>query len=131
MSEKPFIAILDDDALVGKAIKTLVRSEGIDADAFVSASEFVDLLEALPLFRPQCVILDVYMRDLNGFQVQEYLRVKRPEIAVIFITGSKESGLREKALAAGAIAFFQKPFGDYLFVEALRSALGMKECCEP
>ncbi|HEU4345356.1 MAG TPA: response regulator [Candidatus Binatia bacterium] len=117
---------MDDDESVCRAIKRLVRSLLIDADTFTSGQEFIDLIEAMPSFQPDCLILDVQMPGMNGLEVQERLVRGGNHIPIIFITAHDEIGTREKALAAGALAFLRKPFGDELLIRTLREALKRK-----
>jgi FixJ family two-component response regulator len=120
---KPLIAIVDDDASVCRALKRLVRSLGMNAETFDSGQEFVDLVEAMPSFDADCVVLDVQMAGLNGLQVQEQLARTGSRLPVIFITAHDDIAVRERALAAGALAFLRKPFKDELFIKTLRVAL--------
>ena len=120
---KPLIAIVDDDESVCRAIKRLVRSAGMEANTFTSGQEFIDLVEGMPWLRVECVVLDVQMPKLNGLEVQARLAQKGNAIPVIFITAHDELGVREKALAAGAVAFLRKPFNDELFIKTLREAI--------
>ena len=117
------IAIVDDDESVCRALKRLVRSLGMDADTFPSGRQFIDLVEAMPSLRVDCVVLDVQMPGLNGLQVQEQLARSGHRIPVIFITAHDDSALREQALAAGALAFLRKPFNDELLIKILNVAL--------
>ena len=119
----PFIAIVDDDESVCRALKRLVRSLGMDGDTFSSGQAFIDTLQAMPRLRIDCVVLDVQMPDLNGLEVQAKLARSGITIPVIFITAHDEIGLREKALGAGALAFLRKPFHDELLIKTLREAL--------
>ena len=120
---KPLIAIVDDDESVCRAIKRLVRSAGMEANTFTSGQAFIDLVEGMPWLRVECVVLDVQMPKLNGLEVQERLAQNKNAIPVIFITAHDEPGVREKALAAGAVAFLRKPFNDELFIKTLREAI--------
>lgn len=122
-ASKPLIAIVDDDESVCRAIKRLVRSLGMEADTFASGKEFIDLCEAMPSFDADCVVLDVQMPGINGLEVQERLALSGNPIPVIFITAHDEAGVRERALAAGAVAFLRKPFNDELLIKTLREAL--------
>ena len=117
------IAIVDDDESVCRALKRLVRSLGMDADTFPSGRQFIELLEAMPPLRVDCVVLDVQMPGLNGLQVQVQLTRSAHRIPVIFITAHDDSALREQALAAGALAFLCKPFNDELLIKILNVAL--------
>ena len=119
----PLIAIVDDDESVCRAMKRLVRSLGMAADAFTSGREFIDRVETTPSFQPDCVVLDVQMPGMNGLEVQERLADSGNRLPVIFITAHDEAGVRDRALAAGAVAFLRKPFNDELFIKTLRIAL--------
>jgi len=120
---KPRIAIVDDDESVCRAVKRLLRSFSMDAETFNSGQNFLDLVEAMPSFHPDCVILDVQMPGMNGLEVQHRLAMSGKTIPVIFITAHDELGVREKALAAGAVAFLRKPFDDQLLIKTLREAV--------
>jgi FixJ family two-component response regulator len=119
---KPMIAIVDDDQSVCRAVRRLVRSLAMDAETFSSGQQFLDLLEAMPSFAPDCVILDVQMPGMNGLDVKNRLAVHHGAMPVIFITAHDEVGVREKALGAGAVAFLRKPFADELLIKTLREA---------
>lgn len=122
-TRKPRIAIIDDDESVCRAVRRLVRSLGLDAETFSSGQRFIDTLEAMPSFRPDCAILDVQMPGMNGLDVQDHLVHSGNKLPLIFITAHDEIGLREKALAAGAVAFLRKPFDDELLIKTLDEAL--------
>ena len=120
---KPLIAIVDDDESVCRAVRRLVRSLAMNAQTFSSGQDFLDLLHAMPSFEPDCLILDVQMQGINGFDVQEKLTKGGKTIPVIFITAHDEVGVREKALAAGAVAFLRKPFNDDLLIKTMDQAM--------
>lgn len=120
---KPLIAIVDDDPSVCRAMKRLVRSFGMEGDAFISGQEFIDRIETTPSFQPDCVVLDVQMPGMNGLEVQSRLARSGNPLPVIFITAHDETGVRDQALAAGAVAFLRKPFNDELLIDTLRTAL--------
>jgi len=120
---KPLIAIVDDDESVCRAMRRLVRSLSMDAETFSSGQQFLDLVEAMPSFKPDCLVLDVQMPVMNGLDVQDRLVINGNKIPVIFITAHDEVGVRERALAAGAVAFLRKPFDDELLIKTLGEAL--------
>ena len=128
---RPIIAIVDDDALVGRSIMHLLRSWGMDAATFTWVDEFIDVLEATPPFDPDCVILDVWMPGLNGFLVQQYLAARRPGIPVILASADSDARTRERALAAGAAAFFPKPFDADSLVRTLQGVLRSASAGKP
>jgi FixJ family two-component response regulator len=120
---KTLIVIVDDDESVCRALRRLVRSLGMEASTFTSGQEFIDLLEAMPSFDPDCVVLDVQMPGFNGLEVQERLVNSGSRLPVIFITAHDDMAARERALAAGAVGFLRKPFNDELLIKTLRVAL--------
>jgi FixJ family two-component response regulator len=120
---KPLVAVVDDDESVCRAVRRLLRSLAMDAETFTSGQQFLDLLHAMPSFKPDCVILDVQMPGLNGLEVQSSLVKSGRAIPLIFITAHDEVGVREKVLGAGALAFLRKPFDDQLLVKTLSEAL--------
>ena len=123
IASKPLIVIVDDDESVCRALRRLIRSLGMEAETFKSGQEFLDLCEAMPSYEPGCVILDVQMPGMNGLDVQQQLAKSRKKIPVIFITAHDDLGARERALAAGAIAFIRKPFQDEILIKTMRQAL--------
>jgi FixJ family two-component response regulator len=125
--KQPLVAIVDDDESVCRALKRLIRSLRMTAETYVSSTEFVDLIEALPSYRPDCVVLDVQMPGMSGIEVQASIRRARGTIPVIFITAHDDRVVRAHALAAGAVAFLRKPFDDALLIRTLGVALGRDE----
>jgi FixJ family two-component response regulator len=119
---EPFVVVVDDDESVSRAIKRLLRSSGMAADTFNMGKEFLAMFDAMPAYRPACVVLDVQMPGLNGLEVQR--RLAGSGIPVIFITAHDEANVRRQALAAGAAAYLRKPFNDEVLIEAVRTAIG-------
>jgi FixJ family two-component response regulator len=120
---KPFIAIVDDDDSVGRAIKRLLRAVGIRADTFSSGDDFLDMLSSMPSYRPGCVILDIQMPGLNGLEVQR--RLHGSGMPVILITAYDDVGVRAEALASGAVAYLRKPFNDSILIKTVQTVLGI------
>ena len=120
---KPRIAIVDDDQSVCRAVRRLVRSLGMEGEAFSSGQNFLDVLEAMPSVRPDCLILDVQMAGMHGLAVQDQLARIGKTFPIIFITAHDDVGIREKAVAAGAVAFLRKPFVDELLIKTIEEAL--------
>jgi FixJ family two-component response regulator len=125
---RPLIAVVDDDVSVCRALKRLVRTHGINADTFTSGVDFLQMIETTPAFEPQCVILDVHMPGLDGFQVRTQLGTLRPHIPIIFLTAVAVPSKHAQRLTRGAVALFSKPFDEDLdlFVRTLRAILGMR-----
>ena len=123
VASKPLIVIVDDDDSVCRALRRLVRSVGMEAETFKSGRDLLDLCEAMPSFQPGCVILDVQMPGMTGLDVQQQLAITRARVPVIFITAHDDVAARERALAAGAVAFIRKPFHDEILIRTMREAL--------
>ena len=100
------IAILDDDPSVRTAISRLVSASGMASGAFANCME---LFNAIPVFDPDCIILDLYMPGLDGLEVLNYLRKTGLKTPVIMITAQDDPTLRDTCLNAGASAFLRKP----------------------
>jgi len=118
---KPFVAIVDDDESVSRAIKRLLRSTGLASDTFKTGDDFLDMFDSIPSYRPACIVLDIQMPGLNGLEVQR--RLTGSGIPIIFITAHDELGVREQALAVGAAAYLRKPFNDDIFIKAVSTAI--------
>ena len=90
---------------------------------FTSGDEFLSLMDGAPGFAPACVILDVQMPGMNGLAVQARLARRTPPTPVVFITAHDAAGVRERALAAGALAYLRKPFSDEVLAQTLELSL--------
>ena len=117
----PVIAIVDDDPSVRRALERLVRSFGLRAQTFPSGEGLLSAVAASESFG--CVVLDVQMPGMNGLEVQRHLVVRGIALPLVFITAHEEVGTAERAMAAGAIGFLQKPFSDQSLIELIRLAL--------
>jgi FixJ family two-component response regulator len=117
----PWIAIVDDDASVLKALARLLRSRSLHVRTYASARGFIaSLHEGLP----ECLILDLQMPQTNGFELQHQLILNRIHIPTIVITANNEPGVRDRCQAAGAIAFLSKPLQETLLFAAIEEARG-------
>src|SRR3954452_22771836 len=100
------IAIIDDDDAVRRALGRVVRGAGYTVEMHASGQSLLESLERSP---PACILLDVNMPGLDGFDVQSELAQRGYPIPVIFITASQEGHIRHRAASAGAAAFINKP----------------------
>ena len=114
--EKKQIYILDDDKSVLRSLKLLMISYGFAVDVFSSAEEF---FSAIPNSAPGCLILDIHMTGLNGWDTMQRLTEKRSTRPVIVITADKDDSFKEKAMKAGAVGFLQKPFEDHYLLHMI------------
>jgi FixJ family two-component response regulator len=114
------IWILDDDVSMLKALGRLMSSAGLITEKFSNPIAFLARLK-----NAQCrvAILDVWMPQMNGLEVQARLRRESPETEIIFITGRDDPSVRQNALNAGAFAFLTKPFEDEALVQLVQKAM--------
>ena len=101
------IAIVDDDAAVREATKTLVRAMGYNASTFGSAEEFLDSEQ---VHDTSCLITDLQMPGLSGIDLQDRLIASGHRIPIIFTTGFPDDTARTRAMKAGAVCFLSKPY---------------------
>lgn len=118
--EPETVCVVDDDAAMLKALRRLLRSAGFEMIPFRDPRL---LLEHAKDNAIALVVIDVWMPELNGLEVQRLLRQIAPATPVIMMTGRDDPGIDSIALAQGAAAFFTKPFDDTAFLEAIRVAL--------
>ena len=104
-----WIAIVDDDPSVLKALARLLRARAFHARTFGSAQEF---LAALPDGLPECLIVDLQMPEMSGLELQQHLTRRDVQIPTIVITAHGDVAARERCESAGAIAFLSKPLQD-------------------
>ena len=114
------IYIVDDDESVRKGLKRLMKSAGFRAETFASAEDF---LNSDYHGKSACLILDVRMPGMSGFDLQEHLASSGSELPIIFITGYDDVHARERAEKGGAIAYLQKPLDDQSLFDAISRAL--------
>lgn len=117
----PWIAIVDDDPAVLKALRRLLRARAWDARTYGSGREFLAALTDSP---PECLIVDLQMPEMSGVELQQHLARKGIRIPTIVITAHGDAGVRERCEAAGAIAFILKPVQDTSLFAALDRAIG-------
>ena len=119
-SARDGIWLLDDDVSMLKALGRLMTSAGLIAEKF---SDPLAFLARLKHARCRVAVLDVWMPQMNGLEVQARLRRDSPETRIIFITGRDDPSVRENALNAGAFAFLTKPFEDEALVQLVQKAM--------
>ena len=121
--ESTLIIVVDDDASVANSTCRLIRSLGMQAEAFYSGA---DLLNSGRATEASCVILDVRMPDLNGLQLQRRLKEIRSSIPMIFFSAHAGKEEEDQALRPGAVAFLRKPVHRHDLLRVIRMALERK-----
>jgi len=114
------VVIVDDDPLVRDSMDCLFRSVGLSALCFSSAE---DALRADFPDGPSCVVADIRMPQIGGFEFQEQLHQRGDDLPVIFVTGHGDIPMSVRAMKSGAVDFLSKPFRDQDVLDAVCSAL--------
>jgi FixJ family two-component response regulator len=117
---QPMVFVVDDDASMRGAVSNLIRSVGLQVEAFTSAQEF---LASTRPDTPCCLILDVRLPQISGLDIQAELTKAEIHIPIIFVTGHGDVPMSVKAMKAGAVEFLTKPFRDQDLLDAVKVAL--------
>src|SRR5215467_11831482 len=116
----PIVFVVDDDISVRESLELLIQNEGWQPRTFASAQAFLDCPRAVV---PSCLILDVSLPGLDGFELQKRVAVERADMPIIFITGYGDVPKSVQAMKRGAVEFLTKPFDDEILLTAIRQAL--------
>jgi len=116
------VYLVDDDESVRRALQRLLRSAGFEVKAFSSAEAF---LQSENLDVRACLVLDIRMPGLTGFDVQERLASMGIRIPVITVSAFDDAETRERARKLGAVAFFRKPVDGQALIDAIHWATGV------
>lgn len=118
-----YLALVDDDDYVRKALARLLRAHGMEVRTYASSSEFLnDLAEALP----SCVIIDFHMPEGTGVDLQRELLRRGVRVPTIVLTGRDSIPQREECRMLGAAAFLTKPVAPHDLIGAISSAVEMR-----
>ncbi|HYU45346.1 MAG TPA: response regulator transcription factor [Terriglobales bacterium] len=117
---KPIVFVVDDDASVREALKSLIRSVGLQVELFESAQEFLHRKQP---DGPSCLVLDIRLPGISGLDFQRKLAEGNIPIPIVFITGHGDIPMSVRAMKAGAVEFLTKPFRDQDLLDAIQVAL--------
>ena len=115
MKDVPIIAIVDDDESVRRSLDRLVQAAGYKVKTFASAADF---LAWLPHGQAACLVLDVHMNEMTGFELQQRLAVP-----VVFITSPDDASTRTRIEKSGAVGHLWKPFDEESVLDVIRRAV--------
>ena len=112
--------MIDDDPAIRDAISLLLKAEGMEVQAYSSASDF---LGAVQNSCNGCVVTDVRLPGISGIELVSVMKERGFSIPVIMITGHADVRLAVKAMKLGACDFIEKPFHDDALIEAVKAAI--------
>ena len=116
----PWVGIVDDDPSIRSSLARVFRVDGIRVETFASAEEFLDRTTS---GEPQCIVLDVHLGKLSGFELQDRLAALGSLTPIIFITAHEEIPSSRLARRAGACGYLRKPFDTEALIALVRPFL--------
>jgi len=119
-SVAPLIAVLDDEPEMRKALGRLLLTRGFRVGAHATGEE---LLGSLSSVLPDCVVLDLHMPGVNGFDVLAQFASRWPHVPIVVITGHDESDTAERARRLGAAAYLRKPVDETALLGAIETTI--------
>jgi FixJ family two-component response regulator len=114
------ICLVDDDPSMLRALDRLLSSVGLQAQLF---SEPLVFLSYVICNSVALAVIDIWMSVISGLEVQKELQAVSPKTRVIIMTGNDDYSVRNAAIRAGAVAYFDKPFDDDAFLAAVHQAM--------
>lgn len=124
----PVVYILDDDEGARTSLAWLLNSVHIHTECFASAKAF---LEGYDPCVASCLVLDVRMPEVSGFQLQERLNHLGSELPIIFVSGHGDIPMSVKALQNGAVDFFEKPYHAQHILDRIQATLKAEASRQP
>ena len=118
MPDTLIIGVVEDDPSYRRALRRLLSAAGFRVVAFASAEEF---LASKSAGATACLVLDVYLGGMSGFDLQQHLATAGVPIPAIFITAHDDPVTRERARSG--VAYLQKPFREAALLAAIQQAL--------
>ncbi len=119
------VLIIDDEWMIVRALRARLGAAGFELH---SAPDGASGIQAVRDFRPNAILLDLRLPDMDGFEVFRRLRAdpESARVPVVFLTANVQDTARQKARAAGAEGFFSKPYDAKQVVAALRNVCQKK-----
>ena len=115
------IVVVDDDPSVRASLSRLLYSAGYQVRTYASARE---LLEAGGAGEASCLVLDIHLGGMSGFELDDHLRAEGSRLPVVFITAHDDEATRARAVRERAGSYLRKPFDADALFGALDLALG-------
>lgn len=120
MNPEATVLIVDDEPRLVTSLTRLLKSTGLKVEAYRNAEEFLESFHDLAW---GCAVVDVYLEEMNGLDLQEQLISRGITFPIIFISGYPEVCDVVRAMKAGAFDFLEKPFEPEFFLQTVAHAL--------
>jgi FixJ family two-component response regulator len=119
--EHPEIAVIDDDESFRVAIVESLSSLGYESSGYASAEEYIGAVATTSF---ACVVTDIHMPGMSGFELMKWLASQQVDSPVIMITARSDPHLETRAVSAGAVCLLRKPFEIDNLIECIERATG-------
>jgi FixJ family two-component response regulator len=116
----PLLAVVDDDVDVRTALARLAVSAGLTVETFADGAA---LLRSVDDHEPDCVVLDLHMAGMSGFDVQTRLAARHAGVPVVVITAHDSADWRARAARLGAREYLCKPVDGEVLLNAIAAAV--------
>lgn len=120
MMTAPSVYVVDDDPAIRRSLERLLDADGFRVISFATPAAFLAIADDLAM---GCVLLDLRMPEMDGFEVQARLLLINPDLPVIVITAQGDVQTAVRAMKAGAVDFIEKPYSDDALIAAIASAM--------
>lgn len=120
MTNSPLVVVVDDDASVRESLPDLLAELGFAVRTFSSAEAF---LASDGIADTRCLVVDIEMPGMNGFELLRVLRKRGHDLPTIFMTAHTDDAYRRRLMEARPVACLFKPFGERALLEAIEAAL--------
>lgn len=115
----PVVAVLDDEPEMRKALRRLLTSRGFRVEEYACGEDLLAALSSHPL---DCLLLDLHMPGVNGFDVLETFRSRQIPVPVVVLTAHDEPGTADRVCSLGASAYLKKPVDKAALLAAIETA---------
>jgi FixJ family two-component response regulator len=123
-ARQPVLAVLDDEPELRKALRRLLTGRGFCVEEYARGSDLLAALGSHPL---DCLLLDLHMAEVSGFDVLEAFQSRHIHTPVIVITAHDEPGTEERVRLLGAAAYLTKPVDKDALLSAINAAMTRSE----
>lgn len=120
MADAKLVYVVDDDLAIRRSLERLLDAAGFRVTSFATPAAFLGVADDLAM---GCVMLDLRMPKMDGFEVLARLRQLNPDLAVIVITAQGDVQTAVRTMKAGAVDFIEKPYSDDALIAAIEAAL--------
>jgi len=120
MAAERFIYVVDDDPAIRRSLERLLDAVDFQVASYATPNAFLDVAGSL---LGGCVLLDLRMPEMDGFEVHARLQLINPDLPVIVVTAQGDVQTAVRAMKAGAADFIEKPYSDDALIAAIESAL--------